>query len=117
MLLVDCQEPYRLDCLPTTRCVAVRFPQDWLANWLPSAESLANRLLPTTGWGAALGAALVSLDGGGEEELALPEGVVAEQLAALLALTAGPKAQELTGSDKLVRRILQTLRIGAASPA
>jgi len=115
-VLVDCQEPYRLDCLPTTRCVAVRFPQDWLRNWLPCAERLANTVLPATGWGAALAAALVSLDVDGEEELALPEGAVAEQLAALLALTAGPKSHEFTGGDKLLRRILQTLRDRCAEP-
>jgi len=116
-VLVDCQEPYRLDCLPTTRCVAIRFPQEWLLDWLPCAESFANRLLPTTtGWGAALAAALVSLDAGWEEELALPEGVVAEQIAALLALTAGPKAQSRTASDQLMRRILRTVRDRCSEP-
>ena len=109
-IMVDSKEPYRLDCLSSTRCVAVRFPQDWLRNWLPTAESFANVPFPATaGWGAALSAALASLDTGWEEELALPEGVVAEQIAALLALAAGPKAQAYTASDKLSRRILRTL--------
>src|SRR5262249_27885970 len=96
-ILVDCKEPYRLDCPAATRCVALRLPQDWLRDWLPSAEAFANRPFGATGWGAALSAALASLDTDWEEQdLALPESVVAEQMAALLALAAGPGAQAST---------------------
>jgi transcriptional regulator GlxA family with amidase domain len=67
-------------------------------------------------WGAALSAALASLDTDWEEELALPESVVAEQIAALLALAAGPKAQAHAASDKLLQRILRTLRDRCREP-
>jgi len=109
-VLVDCNAPYRLECLHTTRSVALRFPQDWLRNWLPAPENLAGRPLRSgSGWSNALCAALANLDTDGEEELALPEGVVAEQLAALLALAAGPDAHVSRGSEKLLNRIRRTI--------
>jgi AraC-like DNA-binding protein len=108
-VLVDCNAPYRLECLPTTRTVAIRFPQDWLKNWVPAPESLAARPFRSgAGWSTALSAALANLDS--DEELALPPGVVAEQIAALLALAAGPEMHASSGSEKLLKRILSTIR-------
>ena len=108
-VLVDCNAPYRLECLPTTRTVAVRFPQDWLKNWVPAPESLAGRPFRSgAGWSTALSAALTNLDS--DEELALPPGVVAEQIAALLALAAGPQLHASSGSEKLLKRISSTIR-------
>jgi AraC-like DNA-binding protein len=108
-LLVDCNAPYRLECLAATRSVAVRFPQDWLKNWVPAPESLAGRPFRSgAGWSTALSAALANLDT--DEEYALPPGVVAEQIAALLALAAGPELHASSGSEKLLKRILSTIR-------
>jgi AraC-like DNA-binding protein len=108
-VLVDCNAPYRLECLPTTRTVAVRFPQDWLKNWVPAPENLAARPFRSgAGWSTALSAALANLDS--DEEFALPPGVVAEQIAALLALAAGPEMHASSGSEKLLKRILSTIR-------
>lgn len=110
-VLVDCNAPYRLECLQTTRTVAVRFPRDWLRNWIPSPESLAGRpLRAMNGWSATLSSALANFDTDRQEELALPEGVVAEQIAALLALAAGPEAHVTRGSEKLLNRIRRTIR-------
>ena len=110
-VLVDCNSPYRLECVQTTRSVAVRFPQDWLRNWVPAPENLACRpFRPGTGWSTTLCAALTSLDTTRAEELALPEGVVAEQIAALLALAAGPEAHASRGGEKLLSRVRRTIR-------
>jgi AraC family transcriptional regulator, positive regulator of tynA and feaB len=110
-LLVDCNAPYRLDCLPATRSVALRFSHDWLRNWIPAPESLAGLpLRSNSGWSGALCAALASLDTDTDEELALPPGTVAEQMAALLALAAGPDAQAPSGTEKLFTRIRRTIR-------
>jgi AraC-like DNA-binding protein len=110
-VLVDCSAPYRLECLPATRSVALRFPQEWLKNWVPAPESFAGRPFRSgNGWSTALSAALASLDTDGAEDLALPPGVVAEQIAALLALAAGPSAQAASGSGKLLNRIRCTMR-------
>jgi AraC-like DNA-binding protein len=108
-VLVDCNAPYRVECLPTTRTVAIRFPQEWLKNWIPAPESLAGRPFRSgAGWSTALCAALANLDS--DEELALPPGVVAEQIAALLALAAGPEVHASSGTEKLLKRILSTIR-------
>jgi len=110
-VLIDCSESYDIDCSPTTRSVALRFQHDWLRNWIPRPESICGRRFASTaGWGAALSAALANLDAGGADELALPEGVVAENIAVLLALAAGPNAEAIRRSDKLLQRILNTIR-------
>jgi AraC-like DNA-binding protein len=109
-VLVDCNAPYRLECLPTSHSAILRFPQDWLRNWLPTPESVVGRPLRSgAGWSAALSAALANLDMDSNQELALPAGVVAEQIAALLALAAGPKANVAKGSEKLLHRIRRSI--------
>jgi AraC-like DNA-binding protein len=110
-VLVDCNAPYQLDCLAATSTMALRFSHDWLRNWIPSPERLAG--LPfraNSGWSGALCAALANFDTARDEELALPPGTVAEQMAALLALAAGPEAQASSGSEKLFARIRHTIR-------
>src|SRR5208282_1429646 len=62
------------------------------------------------GWGAALSMAVANLDAGGANNLALPQGVVAENIAVLLALAAGPNADAARRTDKLLQRILCTIR-------
>jgi AraC-like DNA-binding protein len=110
-VLVDCNAPYRLDCVQVTRSVALRFSREWLRNWVPSPESLAGRSLRcATGWGSTLGSALANLDTNQGAELALPESMVAEQIAALLALAAGPEAQAPRGGEKLLERVRRTIR-------
>lgn len=110
-VLIDCNAPYRLECLDSTLSIAMRFPQDWLRNWLPAPETLAGRpLQPGAGWSGALCAALTNLDTDYEDELAVPAGTVAEQIAVLLALCAGRDAQALTVSEKLFQRIRRSIR-------
>jgi AraC-like DNA-binding protein len=110
-VLVNCNAPYHLDCLGETRSVALRFSHDWLRNWIPVPETLAGiPLRANSGWSGALCAAFANLDIDRDEELALPPGTVAEQVAALLALAAGPEAQASTGSEKLFARIRRTIR-------
>lgn len=116
-VLVDCQAPYLLDCLPTTRTLALRLPQEWLKNWLPAPEDFAARPFRSgAGWGAALSAALANLDVRGTEELALPAGVVAEQITALLALAAGSGSQPASASEKLLARLKRSLRDACHDP-
>lgn len=110
-VVVDCTEPYELDCLGPTRSVVLRFPQDWLSAWLPSVECAAARVFRAgEGWGGALSAALAGLDGVSETELALPPGTVAEQLAGLVALAAGPQARATRPTDRLYRQLQASLR-------
>jgi AraC family transcriptional regulator, positive regulator of tynA and feaB len=110
-LLVDSKHPYHLEGLGPTDTVAIRFPQDWLGRWLPAPEKVAGRpFRAREGWSAALSAAMSNLEIADPWALALPPGVVAEQLAALLALAAGPDAQPSTAATKLVTRLKRTIR-------
>jgi AraC-like DNA-binding protein len=110
-VLIDCTEPYHIDCSPASRSVALRFPRDWLRTWIPCPENICgHQFASSAGWGAALSMALANLDAGGADELALPKGVVAEHVAVLLALAVGPNAEAGRRSDKLLQRILNTIR-------
>jgi AraC-like DNA-binding protein len=57
-----------------------------------------------------LSATLANLDSDCDAEFALPDSLVAEHIAVLLALAAGPDAQAARGSDKLLNRIRRTIR-------
>ena len=110
-VLVDTSVPYQLECLEVSRSVVVRFPQEWLKNWIPAPQDLACRpLSPGSGWSAALCAVLANLEDALDGELALPGGVVADQIASLLALAAGPVARATSPGEKLFKRILGTIR-------
>ncbi|RYZ67968.1 MAG: hypothetical protein EOP08_01600, partial [Proteobacteria bacterium] len=79
-VVVDCNEPYELDCLGPTRAVVLRFPHEWITGWLPGVEDAAARIFrPGEGWGGALSAAMAALDGFSANAVALPPGAVAEQ--------------------------------------
>ena len=109
-VLVDSTEPHAARCPVPTRCLIVQFPQEWLRAWLPAPEEIVNRALrPQGGWSSALAAALGSLRPDGLDALALPRGVVAEQLAALLALAAGTAMPDPPRRDHLQERIVRTL--------
>lgn len=109
-VLVDSTEPHAARCPVPTRCLIVQFPQEWLRAWLPAPEEIIDRALrPQGGWSSALAAALGSLRPDNLDALSLPRGVVAEQLAALLALTAGPVAPDPPRRDQLHRHIVRTL--------
>jgi AraC-like DNA-binding protein len=109
--LVDMSTPYVLECLTETRSLMLHFQRDWLRTWLPSPEAIAAvpfHALP--GWSGVLSASLSSLDATYDEPLALPAGVVAEQLAAMLALAAGSDAQATSPNHKLFKRLQRTIR-------
>lgn len=88
-VLIDGTEPYELVCPEATSSFAVRLPDPWLKCWLAHPESCGARVFSGAGWSAALNAALGSLEVDSLERLILPPSVVAEQIAALLALAAG----------------------------
>jgi AraC-like DNA-binding protein len=89
-VLIDGTEPYEIDCPEPTSALALRLPEDWLKRWVPYPARLCAQPLVGDGWGSALSAALSNIDVDTCHQLALPGGAVAEQIAALLALTAGP---------------------------
>ncbi|HTX23590.1 MAG TPA: AraC family transcriptional regulator [Steroidobacteraceae bacterium] len=109
-VLVDSTAPHAAQCPVPTGCLIVQFPQAWLRAWLPAPEDIIGRALrPQHGWSSALAAALATLRADDLHALSLPRGVVAEQLAALLALTAGRTMPQSSCRDQLHARIVRTL--------
>jgi AraC family transcriptional regulator, positive regulator of tynA and feaB len=110
-VLFDSEEPHSVRCPVTTRSLIVQFPKNWLRAWLPVPEAIVGRVLrPRSGWSSALGAALGNLQPEDLDCLSLPRGIVAEQIAALLALAAGRPVPPLSRRDQLYARVLRTLR-------
>ena len=108
-VLIDGTEPYEIECPEPTSALALRLPEDWLKRWVPYPERLSARRFASGGWNSALGAALGSLDVDSCDQLALPRGVVAEQIAALLALAAGADSPA-NRQPSLYEDFLSTLR-------
>jgi AraC-like DNA-binding protein len=116
--LIDSTLPYRFSFPEALDVLSVQIPQAWLRTWLPEPERLLGRSL--TGhsvWGATLCSALGNLTPPQLETLALPPAVVADQLAALLALSAGDAALDATTHQRaLLHRLRQGLRARFRDP-
>jgi AraC-like DNA-binding protein len=108
-VFIDGREPYELECPEATSALALRLPDQWLRRWVPCPDRLPARLFSGGGWSAALNAALATLDADSARHFALPNNVVAEQLAALLALAAGPDSPAIS-PPKTLDRLRQILR-------
>lgn len=118
-VVIDGTEPYEIDCPERTEALALRLPEDWLKGWLPRPEHLAAVRFAGGGWSSALCAALGSLDVASCDHLALPGATVAEQIAALLALAAGPDspaANRPSLYDDLVGTLRERLREADLTP-
>lgn len=100
-VLVDSTEPYVIDCPVPTGALALRLSRPWLQNWIPEPADCAARTFAGKGWSAALCAALSSLGIESASRLALPASRVAEQIAGLLALAAGPNDEAVLRTSRL----------------
>ncbi len=110
-VLMDSRERYEVRCPQPTRCLILQLPPEWLCAFLPRPEMLVGRVLrPGIGWGGALTAAVAALQPAGLRQLALPPGVVAEQIASLLALAGGPVGNRSSRPEQLTERLYQALR-------
>ncbi|HVW71272.1 MAG TPA: AraC family transcriptional regulator [Steroidobacteraceae bacterium] len=110
-ILMDSRERYEVCCPKPTDCLILQLPAEWLRAWAPNPEVLAGKLLrPDGSWAGVLTAAVAALQAGELDRLALPPGVVAEQLACLLALAAGPDDPRPSRPDSLTIRLHRALR-------
>jgi AraC-like DNA-binding protein len=107
-VLIDCTEPYELECPHPTRAVALRLPADWLRRWIAQPERHAAQLFNGGGWSAALCAAVASLHI--SDNVALPAGEIAETIATLLKLAIGPEPEASLQPPTLFNQLLRTLR-------
>ena len=108
-VLINAAQPYALQCPVPTHALALRLPGTWLSRWLPDADRHALRLFKADGWNGALNAALASLEPAACDQLALPKGAVADQLAALLTLAVG-RDETFTPEYRLLDGLHRTLK-------
>jgi AraC-like DNA-binding protein len=97
----------------------VQIPQRWLRTWLPQADDATVITLgDRSPWGATLASALGNLRPDTLGGIALPFGVVADQIGAMLALATGRHDAELTPhGSALIRRITRTIAEQSSDPA
>ncbi len=107
-VLIRGDEPCRLEFRTRTCCLWVELPYVWLSAWVADPRRLALRRVSRRSWGVALARALQCLSPHELRELALPTQAVAEQVAALLALSAGQPRTQPPPPD-LIGRVRRTL--------
>lgn len=117
-LLVDSREPYRFSLPDRNRCLSVQIPQHWLRTWLPHPEDAAViSLAEHSRWGATLSSALGNLHRDTLDRIALPFGVVADQIGAMLALAAGTQGSAMPRhSASLLGRLTRTIAEQSTDP-
>jgi AraC family transcriptional activator of tynA and feaB len=109
-VLIDCTQPYELECPHPTRAMALRLPADWLRRWIAQPERHAAQLFSSGGWSSALCAAVASLDINSCDNQALPSDEIAESIATLLKLAIGPEPETSSQRPILFNQLLRTLR-------
>lgn len=110
-VLLDSTAAHAVRCPVPTQSLIVQFSQEWLRGWIPQPErAVGQALRPQKGWTLALSAALGSLRPETLQTLSLPSGMVAEQLAALLALAIGRAPPPRSRRDELCVAIERTLK-------
>jgi AraC-like DNA-binding protein len=110
-VVMDPDEVYQFVTSESCECLLLQIPRSWLQPWLPNPDAImAKPLGAASGWEATLVSALSTLSGQDWDDLPLPEGVVAEQIAVLLTLSAGRGTiAPSRHRNALIKRIRQTL--------
>jgi AraC family transcriptional regulator, positive regulator of tynA and feaB len=118
-VLVDTGEPYELECPPGTTAIALNLPGEWLKRWLPRAEICPAQFDQSDSWNQALCAVVGSLHPASMEQVVFSGAALAESIATLIALAAGPEAQggEPPLFDSLIGGLRASLHEPDLSPA
>jgi AraC-like DNA-binding protein len=115
-ILFDRASPYMFEA-DVSDALTLSVPHEWLAKWSPDPTDLvARRIDGSSGWGSALSAVISQLDIDGLDEIVVPGGVVAEQIASLLVLACGQKHGETRASRRLLERAREVVRDYAHDP-
>jgi AraC-like DNA-binding protein len=111
-VLLDSTETYQLRFPLRTSCTVLSLPREWLSSWIRTPERLiAMPLDVNDGWGSALSSWMRCIKPEALERLSMPPAVLAEQIAALIAM-AGDDRGLADGPvrNPLHDRLLATLR-------
>jgi len=104
-VLVNSTRPFTLTSTQETSGLVVRMPAAWLRQWLPDAEYITSQAIPMQGWGAALAAVTQRINPIDIDQMAVPPGMLAEQIAVLLRLATAPLVIEDRTSNRQQQRI------------
>jgi AraC-like DNA-binding protein len=117
-LLVNSLEPYHFSLPDRDHCLSVQIPQHWLRTWLRHPEdATVMPLADRSAWGATLASALGNLSPDSLDNIAVPFGVVADQIGALLALAHGECAEPMTRQNaSLLRRLVRSIADRSSDP-
>jgi AraC-like DNA-binding protein len=91
--LFDLSEPFSLECNQPNAGVSLVFPKQWLARWLSRPERCSPLFSNESDWSTALCSVVGTLHPDSISKLPLPAPAVAENVAVLLTLAAGPDTQ------------------------
>lgn len=91
--LFNLAEAFALECNEPSAGVSLTFPKQWLARWLPRPERCSPLFLNSGEWSSALCSVVSTLHPDSICRLAVPAAAVAENVAVLLTLAAGPDSQ------------------------
>jgi AraC family transcriptional regulator, positive regulator of tynA and feaB len=118
-VLINTGQPYEFECSAGTSAVALTLPHTWLKRWLPRAESCPTRFDPADNWNQALCGVVGALQPTSIAQLTLSRSALAESIATLIALAAGPNAQgaEPPLFDSLIAGLRASMHESDISPA
>lgn len=91
--LFNLSETFALECNEPSAGVSLTFPKQWLARWMSRPERCPPLFLNSGEWSSALCSVVSTLHPDSISRLALPAAAVAENVAVLLTLAAGPDSQ------------------------
>jgi AraC-like DNA-binding protein len=111
-VLLDAAEVYSLNFPQPTACTVVGLPREWLQTWVRTPEALVARKLDVaSGWGAALSATMRCISPDTLGQAGFPGSVLADQIAALLALAgSGRSPEQEAHRDPVLERLRDCLR-------
>jgi len=91
--LLNLGEPFSIECNQPNAGLSLIFPRQWLARWLSRPERCSPHFQNKGDWSGALCNVVSTLHPESIAKLALPAASVAENIAVLLTLAAGPDSQ------------------------
>lgn len=114
-VLLDRRLPYRF-VASASRSVAISLNHDWLTRWVPHPRALAGlKIDGASGWGKALAAVTEQLEREDAAMAPLPDGLIADQIAGLIALAVGETGED-DPQQRRFGRLMQVLHDSAHDP-